>query len=132
VPDLRGHGRTLVQISFLGNDRKRGVQPPHRSCQRFDRGEPIITRRTFLAQLAGLPFFLRTAKADQAKECVGRRRSAFPFSPGLVLSDPGHEVRIFLLAEATPLMRKATANAILPVGWPPLSETLEKLVARHV
>jgi hypothetical protein len=34
-----------------------------------------MARRTFLAQLAGLPFFLRTAKADQAKECVGRRRS---------------------------------------------------------
>jgi hypothetical protein len=36
------------------------------------------------------------------------------------------------LAEATSLMPKATANAILPVGWPPLSETLEKLVARHI
>jgi hypothetical protein len=23
------------------------------------------------------------------------------------------------------------ANAILPVGWPPLSETLEKVVAKH-
>jgi hypothetical protein len=23
-------------------------------------------------------------------------------------------------------------NAILPVGWPPLSETLEKVVARHI
>jgi predicted peroxiredoxin len=51
---------------------------------------------------------------------------------GLVLSEAGHEVRIFLLSEATSLMRKATANAILPVGWPPLSETLEKLVASHV
>jgi hypothetical protein len=41
-------------------------------------------------------------------------------------------VQIFLLAEATSLMRKATATAILPVGWPPLSETLEKLVAKSV
>jgi hypothetical protein len=23
-------------------------------------------------------------------------------------------------------------NAILPVGWPPLSETLEKVVAKHI
>jgi len=23
-------------------------------------------------------------------------------------------------------------NAILPVGWPPLSETLDKAVARHI
>jgi len=29
--------------------------------------KPIMARRTFLAQLAGLPFFLRTGKADEAK-----------------------------------------------------------------
>jgi hypothetical protein len=23
-------------------------------------------------------------------------------------------------------------NAILPVGWPPLSETLDKVVAKHI
>jgi len=100
-----------------------------------------MARRTFLAQLAGLLFFLRTAKADEAKKPLrilmksawgadDPTKAAFPFSHGLVLSEAGHEVRIFLLAEATSLMRKATANAILPVGWPPLSETLEKLVAR--
>jgi hypothetical protein len=41
-------------------------------------------------------------------------------------------VQIFLLGEATYLMRKATASVILPVGWPPLTETLEKLVAKHI
>lgn len=44
----------------------------------------------------------------------------------------GHRVQIFLLADATMLMRKVTANAILPVGWPPLSETLAKVVAKHI
>jgi sulfur relay (sulfurtransferase) complex TusBCD TusD component (DsrE family) len=29
-------------------------------------------------------------------------------------------------------MRKATVNAVVPVGWPPLSETLEKVVAKRV
>jgi hypothetical protein len=29
-------------------------------------------------------------------------------------------------------MRKSMANAILLVGWPPLSETLEKLVAKRI
>ena len=102
-----------------------------------------MARRTFLAQLAGLRFFLGTAKAEEPKKPLkimmksawgadDPTRAAFPFSHGLVLSEAGHEVRIFLLAEATSLMRKATANAILPVGWPPLSETLEKLVARHI
>jgi predicted peroxiredoxin len=41
-------------------------------------------------------------------------------------------VQIFLTGEATYLMRKATADAIIPVGWPPLSETREKIVAKHI
>ena len=102
-----------------------------------------MARRTFLAQLAGLPFFLRTGSAEGAKKPLkilmksawgpeDPTRAAFPFSHGLVLAEAGHDVQIFLLAEATSLMRKVTANAILPVGWPPLSETLEKLVAKHI
>jgi hypothetical protein len=41
-------------------------------------------------------------------------------------------VQIFLLAEATSLLRKSMVNAILPVGWPPLSETLAKVVAKQI
>jgi predicted peroxiredoxin len=59
-------------------------------------------------------------------------RASFPFLHGLAFAEAGHEVQIFLLGEATSLMRKATANAIVPVGWPPLSETLEKVVAKHI
>ena len=51
---------------------------------------------------------------------------------GACLAEAGHDVQIFLLAEATSLMRKSMANAILPVGWPPLSETLDKVVAKHI
>jgi len=102
-----------------------------------------MARRLFLAQLAGLPFLLRFAKAAEPKKRLKilmksawgaeePTRAAFPFSHGLALAEAGHEVQIFLLAEATTLMRKATANAVLPVGWPPLSETLEKLVAKRV
>jgi hypothetical protein len=29
-------------------------------------------------------------------------------------------------------MRKVTVDAILPVAWPPLSETLAKVVAKHI
>jgi len=105
--------------------------------------EESMARRSFLAQLAALPFFLKSAKAEDTKKSLkilmkgawgpdDPTRAAFPFSHGLVLAEAGHEVQIFLLAEATGLMRKATANAILPVGWPPLSETLEKLVAKKV
>jgi hypothetical protein len=59
-------------------------------------------------------------------------RASFPFAHGLALADAGHEVQIFLLGEATYLMRKATASVILPVGWPPLSEMLDKVVAKHI
>ncbi len=59
-------------------------------------------------------------------------RASFPFAHGLALSDAGHDVRIFLTGEATYLMRKATAAAILPVGWPPLDEMREKIVAKHI
>ena len=59
-------------------------------------------------------------------------RAAFPFAHGLVLAESGHQVQIFLLAEATSLLRKSMVSAILPVGWPPLSETLEKVVAKHI
>lgn len=59
-------------------------------------------------------------------------RASFPFAHGLALADAGHEVQIFLTGEATYLMRKATASAIFPVGWPPLSEMLDKVVAKHI
>lgn len=107
-------------------------------------------RRFFLSRLVTLPFFaVGAASAAQAdthtpaqkplkimmKSAWGPddpTRAAFPFSHGLALAEAGHEVRIFLLAEATSLMRKSMANAILPIGWPPLTETLEKLAARHI
>lgn len=59
-------------------------------------------------------------------------RASFVFAHGLALADAGHEVQIFLTGEATYLMRKATAVAIFPVGWPPLSEMLDKVVAKHI
>ena len=46
--------------------------------------------------------------------------------------EAGHQVQIFLLAEATTLMRKSLVNVIQPVGWPALSETMEKIVAKHI
>ena len=102
-----------------------------------------MARRTFLAQLASLPF-LAWAQAPQESKKPLRimmksawgsddpTRASFPFVHGLVLAEAGHDVQIFLLAEATNLMRKSLVNAVQPVGWPPLSETLEKVVAKHI
>jgi predicted peroxiredoxin len=102
-----------------------------------------MARRTFLAQLAGLPFFAFGVKAVESRRSLkimmksawgpdDPTRAAFPFAHGLALAEAGHEVQIFLLAEATSLMRKSMVNAILPIGWPPLSETLDKVVAKHI
>ena len=102
-----------------------------------------MARRQFLAQLFGLPFLSAALKAEEPKKSLkimmksawgtdDPTRASFVFSHALALSDAGHEVQIFLLGEATYLMRKATAAAVLPVGWPPLSETLEKIAAKHI
>jgi predicted peroxiredoxin len=102
-----------------------------------------MARRTFLAQLAGLPLLWIGAKPDEPKKPLkimmksawgsdDPTRAAFPFAHGLVLAEAGHNVQIFLLAEATAILRKSMVNSILPVGWPPLSETLAKVVAKHI
>ena len=59
-------------------------------------------------------------------------KAAFPFLHSDALSDAGHEVQIFLLGEAVSLMRKSVANAVVPVGWPPLSEVLSKIVTKKI
>ncbi len=50
-------------------------------------------------------------------------KAAFAFLHANALLEAGHEVQVFLLGEATPLMRKSLLEAIHPVGWPPLAET---------
>jgi predicted peroxiredoxin len=102
-----------------------------------------MARRKFLAHLAGLPFLAFGTKADQSKKPLkimmksawgsdDPTRASFAFAHGLALADAGHEVQIFLTGEATYLMRKATADAVMPVGWPPLSEMREKILAKHI
>jgi len=103
-----------------------------------------MARRSFLARLTALPLALMGAMqaADQKKTLKIMMKSpwgsddptkaAFPFLHGLALAEAGHEVRIFLLGEAVSLMRKSVAAAVVPVGWPPLGETLEKIKNRGV
>jgi predicted peroxiredoxin len=59
-------------------------------------------------------------------------RASFVFDHGLVLADAGHDVQIFLTHDATYLMRKATVDQVKPIGWPPLSETMAKVVAKRI
>jgi predicted peroxiredoxin len=102
-----------------------------------------MARRKFLSQLLGLPFFALGASAQESKKPLkilmrsswgtdDPTRASFVFAHGLALSDAGHDVQIFLTADATNLMRKATLDAVIPIGWPPLSEMREKIVAKHI
>jgi predicted peroxiredoxin len=102
-----------------------------------------MARRKFLSQLLGLPFLALGAQAPESKKTLrimmrsswgtdDPTRASFVFAHGLALADAGHEVQIFLTADATYLMRKVTSDAVLPIGWPPLSELREKVVAKHI
>ncbi len=96
--------------------------------------------------LAGLPLFAlgslsgqEALKAEKLnimmKSAWGSddpTRASFAFIHGLALADAGHEVQIFLTGEATYMMRKETVKAIMPIGWPPLSETMGKVVAKQI
>ena len=107
-----------------------------------------MARRQFLsrlAQFAALPF---VAAASPLVAETGHKslkilmksawgsddptKAAFPFSHGLALTEAGHAVQIYLLGEAVVLMRKVVADAVTPVGWPPVGEALTKLAAKHV
>ena len=103
-----------------------------------------MARRFFLQQMMALPLLGLTAWGQESahkslkvmmKSAWGSddpTKAAFPFLHGLALSEAGHSVQIFLLGEAVSLMRKSVAGAVVPVGWPPLEETLIKVVGRRV
>jgi predicted peroxiredoxin len=59
-------------------------------------------------------------------------KAAFAFLHGNALAEAGHEVQIFLLGEAVSTMRTPVANAIVPVGWPPLAEILQATIALEI
>jgi predicted peroxiredoxin len=103
-----------------------------------------MARRAFLSKVITLPFLGMTAWSQQPtnkplnimmKSAWGSddpTKAAFPFLHGLALSEAGHSVQIFLLGEAVSLMRKSVAAAVVPVGWPPLEQTMTKVAERHV
>jgi|SRR5579859_7277938 len=59
-------------------------------------------------------------------------RASFVFSHGVALAEAGHDVQIFLTHDAAYLMREATVDTIKPIGWPPLSETMAKVVDKRI
>jgi len=104
-----------------------------------------VIRRSFLKHLAALPLAAAAAPSTVGASATKLKimiksawgsddptKAAFPFLHGDALSEAGHEVQIYLLGEAVSLMRKSVANAVVPVGWPPLSEALSKIAAKKI
>jgi predicted peroxiredoxin len=105
----------------------------------------MAPRRSFLSRIALLPLAPLGGFAAQKtarpvlkilmKSAWGSddpTKAAFPFLHGLALAEAGHQVQIFLLGEAVNVMRKTVAAAVVPVGWPPLVDTLEKVAGRNI
>ncbi|MAG37160.1 MAG: hypothetical protein CL878_13080 [Dehalococcoidia bacterium] len=59
-------------------------------------------------------------------------RASIPFVAALGAIEAGHEAQIALLGEATYLLKDHIADQIDGVGWPPLKETLPKIIAHGV
>ena len=103
-----------------------------------------MARRSFLSQLIALPLFGMAVQEQPAskkplkimmKSAWGSddpTKAAFPFLHGLALAEAGHTMQIFLLGEAVSLMRKSVADAVVPVGWPPLVQTMQKVMDRRM
>jgi predicted peroxiredoxin len=54
-------------------------------------------------------------------------RACFPFLQAVAQKERGDEVTISLGAEGVVLIRDAVINSLVPVGWPPLKETFQKV-----
>ena len=99
-------------------------------------------RRRFLSALMGLPG-VSLAEAQTARPAMkvliksawgsaDPTQASFPFHHANAFAEAGHDVQIFLLGEAVTLMRSVVAGSLVPVGWPPLSDVMVKVVDRKV
>jgi hypothetical protein len=107
----------------------------------------MTNRRSFLGKgahlcagaIAGTAMSVAGAPANESAESqkflliglVGSEnptRANFPFVWATALREAGNEVRIELAGDATVLMRTAVSNSVTPVGWPPFSQALAKVI----
>lgn len=88
----------------------------------------------FATGLAALPGAAETNSGRQKFLLIGLvgsenpTRANFPFVWATALNQAGNDVRIELAGDATVLMRTVVANNVSPVGWPPLSQAIAKVV----
>ena len=56
-------------------------------------------------------------------------KAVLPFLNANGAVEAGHEPAITLFGDAVVLMKKSVANAVVPVGWPPLKDILATTIA---
>jgi predicted peroxiredoxin len=59
-------------------------------------------------------------------------KAALPFIAAGGALDAGHEPVIALFGDAVVVMKDAVRDAVVPVGWPPVSELMRKVVEHKV
>lgn len=99
-------------------------------------------RRRFLSLLLAMPGLGLASRVEaqanmkvlikSAWGSADPTQASFPFHHANAFGDAGHQVQIFLLGEAVTLMRTTIANAIVPVGWPPLSDALAAVISKKI
>jgi predicted peroxiredoxin len=137
-----GSSRAYASVPMTCERRVEAAVSPHN----IDNNKGAhMSRRNALTQLAAIPLMLAAGQSVAVETKPSLKimmksawgsddptKAAFPFLHGHALAEAGHTVQIFLLGEAVSLMRLSLAKAVTPVGWPPLEETLQKVVAKKV
>src|SRR5262249_42422991 len=59
-------------------------------------------------------------------------KACFPFLHANAFAEAGHQVQIFLLGEAVNLLKDELIRSVTPVGWPPLSEIMQKTTGHGI
>ena len=58
-------------------------------------------------------------------------KAVLPFLSANGAVEAGHEPAITLFGDAVVLMKDSVANAVVPVGWPPLKDILATTIANN-
>ncbi len=59
-------------------------------------------------------------------------KSVFPFIGANGAVDTGNEAEIHLFGDAVVLLKDVVANAVVPMGWPPLRDILATTIKNKV
>ncbi len=59
-------------------------------------------------------------------------KSVFPFVLANGAVDAGYEAEVSLFGDAVVLMKDVVANAVVPMGWPPLKDIMATSISNKI